>query len=151
MLTAIVLITGCSDDPKKSFEALVANAEKQINGAEVTISQPELGITDWYRRKVYAANFHFDVRSTTSLVSPFMGEIAFDCSVRGRKGSSKADVTTGPDTFDQGTPSKATYAFQSSKWVFKGLTNQGYDNTVPWTAVESDGSTSGTCYKLLPK
>lgn len=135
------------------LEKVAANYPTIVEGMEPETSSLSLELAGdrpdkWYRRKVQINDVGYDVRKTDSLVSPFMGEIAYTVVTRGRKGTSEKDAREGPENFKtKGTKCKATYAYQSSRWIRKSVVCLTYDNT--W-----ETPTEGSDYraaKLLPQ
>lgn len=150
-----------NDDALLKFKEIIVKADKSINDSGPQISPPEPGTqyhNDWYRRKVYATEMAFDVRSTNSIVSPLIGELRFECNVKGTKASSEAEANSLPDSFNlTGQVCKATYAFQSSVWVFKklecnyhleGISDGGprFEEIKP-----TERNSFGICMSFLPK
>ena len=111
-----------NSDVVGQFEAIVDKFNSNVSSYPPKISPPNQYVEEWYLREIYLINVEYDVKQTDSLISPYHGEIIFQCSVKGSKGSSKAEVSNGTITFDTGnqaSPCIAKYAYQKNKWVLK--------------------------------
>ncbi|RRC97944.1 hypothetical protein [Amphritea balenae] len=119
-----VSLSACTetDDPVQKFEQLTDLYVETVSKQPVRLSPPgtrPASSTVWHRRQIYISDLNYDVRKTNSLVSPLIGEMTFTCGVKGRQGKSKAEVSEGPDEFDQGIICIAKYAYQKQTWVKK--------------------------------
>lgn len=151
-----VAIANANDEAVKRLERMAASYQGLIDAKEPVISPPGAsGDDQWYRRKAVVSDVSFDARKTDSLVSPLAGEISYTCGVRGAKGASEQAVMVGGDNFNIPAAAKcrATYAYQSSKWINKSVSCQGLiGNVGPW--VEVNRPSQGvlySCAQALPK
>ena len=97
-------------------------AEAKLKSIEPEVSPPtSLHPTEWWRRKVTVEKLSIDARRTDSLVSPYVGELRFECRVKGAMGLSKEAATSLPDRFSVSNKCIASFAFQSSKWALKAF------------------------------
>lgn len=162
LLSAMASEATAKDTDDAAVMRMQALAEKYpvlVDSAAAIVSPPSKDIKEWYRRKVFVKDVGFDVRRTDSLVTPLIGYLTFSCAVQGTKGTSEEYVRSRPDNFSlDGDRCKATYAFQSGKWVHKDLACEltvlgpDYRFTRKWESISAKSKgIYGTCAMLLPQ
>ena len=159
LLAGFVFAT-TDDEIVRRFEAISIRFAKALNDSPPYISPPDgrAGYaTEWYRRKLYTPPVSFDVQKTNSLVSPLIGEIVFGCNVRGARASSENELKVIPDSFDNTSQCKASYAYQSSRWRFRTLSclrSSATQRQDIWQTIDPTKETTvsvyGRCHALLP-
>lgn len=123
-----------------------------VDTAQPVISQDGSN-QKWYRRKVSVGDVSFDVRRTDSLISPFAGEILFSCAVSVASAASEEALGSIKDSVDTfAGKCKATYAYQSSRWMRKSVSCTRYDGiSALIVSPDSLGSTMYRCATFLPQ
>lgn len=124
IIAILAINTSCyaNSDVVEKFEAITDKFSANAIHFPSKIYPPTDEYNQWARRQVHVSNVGYDVKKTNSLVSPFSGEITYQCSVTGMWGDSKEEVTNGPDAFNSsGDLCLATYAFQKNKWIKKNV------------------------------
>lgn len=161
LLIAVGVFTACSSASSKNekiikrLEKLALTYPKLVDALEPETKEipkqfAKYASFKFVRRKIQITDTGYDVRKTDSLVSPFIGEIAYTVVTRGRKGSLEKDVKEGPENFKvDGIKCKATYAYQSSRWVRKSVACLSSDNT--WEVPEANNGSIYTASELLPQ
>jgi hypothetical protein len=153
-LAIVTSVCHADDDVVRRLELLTHRYVSIVTATPPKIEPPNKYIGDWYRRKIYIQKLEYDVQKTSSLVSPFVGEISYNCSVKGKNGSTRAAVSYGPNGFDEiGAKCLAKYAFQKGKWVKKTvLCRSNYVNeNNEWVEPIPENGASYDCASLLPK
>ena len=125
IIALLTISTTCfaNSDVVERFEAITDKFTANMVNIPASMSPPS-DDTDhkWYKRQAHIRNVGYDVRKTDSLVSPFIGEITYQCNVTGRSGASKQEASKGPDSFNTtGDFCTAKYAFQKNKWIKKNV------------------------------
>ena len=151
MLVPTILFAASGDDAVKRLEGIASNIEIRINESPFEVTPPDgKSFKEWYRRKIFTLPVSFDARTTNSLVSPIVGEVVFGCNIRAASALSEAALKLQNDEVVSSN-CKASYAFQSSRWIFKSLS---CDSSIDyqWEIVGSNHRSPimRKCLALLP-
>lgn len=120
LLVLFVETSSANDEVVKRLQSLAEAAPGVVDKSPPFIAPPNEAIPGWWRRQVYIRELSFDVRRTDSLVSPFSGEIAFNCHVRVARAKSEDELRSTPYTVDNlFGRCKVNYAYQGQKWIRK--------------------------------
>lgn len=151
LLVPTILFAASGDDAVKRLEVIASHIEKSINESPSEVTPPDgQSFKDWYRRKIFTLPVSFDARTTNSLVSPIVGEVVFGCNIRVAYALSEAALKLTPDEV-RPVNCKASYAFQSSRWIFKTLScDSSIDSKWEIVGNSHRSSVMRKCLALLP-